>query len=74
MSIAVLTMKCGLRSIISRSVRPGHLMSRRSQQGILCLMLILDELVNVRVGLFAPQWNRAGHGYTIMLCVQPSRS
>ena len=34
---------------------------------LLCLMLIGDELFNVRMGLFAPQWGRAGTGYTIML-------
>lgn len=36
---------------------------------MLCLMLIGDETFNVRMGLFAPQWSRAGIGYTIMLCV-----
>ncbi|EIW67433.1 hypothetical protein TREMEDRAFT_64689 [Tremella mesenterica DSM 1558] len=33
---------------------------------ILCLMLVMEEFINVRLGLFAPQWNRIGTGYTIM--------
>lgn len=32
-------------------------------------MLMADETFNVRMGLFAPQWSRAGIGYTIILCV-----
>lgn len=38
---------------------------------VLCLMLIMDETFNVRMGLFAPQWSRAGIGYTIILSVLP---
>ena len=34
---------------------------------LLCVCLILDELFNVRMGIFAPQWSRMGNGYTIML-------
>lgn len=34
---------------------------------LLSIMLFMDELLNVRMGLFAPQWNRAGTGYTMML-------
>ncbi|WWC71735.1 uncharacterized protein I206_105693 [Kwoniella pini CBS 10737] len=33
---------------------------------ILCICLFGDELLNVRFGCFAPQWNRAGVGYTTM--------
>nr|XP_019044530.1 hypothetical protein I302_06442 [Kwoniella bestiolae CBS 10118]OCF23460.1 hypothetical protein I302_06442 [Kwoniella bestiolae CBS 10118] len=33
---------------------------------ILCICLFGDELLNVRFGCFAPQWHRAGNGYTIM--------
>ncbi|OCF57435.1 hypothetical protein L486_04893 [Kwoniella mangroviensis CBS 10435] len=33
---------------------------------ILCICLFGDELLNVRFGCFAPQWFRAGNGYTIM--------
>jgi len=33
---------------------------------LLCIMLILDEFTNVRIGIFAPQWSRAGTGYTMM--------
>jgi hypothetical protein len=31
-------------------------------EGILCICLIMDETFNVRMGLFAPQWSRMGHG------------
>ncbi|ORX38687.1 hypothetical protein BD324DRAFT_621947 [Kockovaella imperatae] len=37
--------------------------------GILAFMLILDELFNVRMGIFAPQWSRMGNGHTIMFLV-----
>lgn len=30
-------------------------------------MLMMDETLNVRMGLFSPQWSRAGIGYTMML-------
>lgn len=36
---------------------------------LLCIMLIMDETFNVRMGCFAPQWSRMGIGYTIMLFV-----
>ena len=36
---------------------------------LLCVMLIIDETLNIRFGLFSPQWTRAGNGWTIMLCV-----
>jgi hypothetical protein len=38
--------------------------------GLLCIMLMIDEMFNVRVGLFGPQWSRMGNGFTIMLWVQ----
>lgn len=34
---------------------------------LLCFMLIADEALNVRMGLFAPQWSRMGTGYTVIL-------
>ena len=36
-------------------------------------MLIADDTINIRMGIFAPQWSRAGQGYTAMLWV-PSAS
>ncbi|WRT68223.1 uncharacterized protein IL334_005199 [Kwoniella shivajii] len=35
----------------------------------LCISLLGDELFNVRFGCFAPQWFRAGNGYTMMFLV-----
>ncbi|KAL7423509.1 hypothetical protein Q5752_001089 [Cryptotrichosporon argae] len=36
---------------------------------LLCVAMFVDEAANVRVGLFAPQWNRAGNGWTLIFLV-----
>ncbi|KAK1921878.1 hypothetical protein DB88DRAFT_474992 [Papiliotrema laurentii] len=36
---------------------------------LLSLMLIVDETLNIRFGLFSPQWRRAGTGWTIIFLV-----
>ena len=35
----------------------------------MCILLIVDEVLNAPMGLLAPTHSRAGTGYTIMLCV-----
>ncbi|OCF30649.1 hypothetical protein I316_07697 [Kwoniella heveanensis BCC8398] len=42
--------------------------------GALCLCLLGDELLNIRFGCFAPQWFRAGIGYTIIFLVAATLS
>ncbi|WVR08775.1 hypothetical protein IAU60_005833 [Kwoniella sp. DSM 27419] len=41
---------------------------------ILCICLLGDELLNVRFGCFAPQWFRAGVGYTTIFLASATLS